>query len=257
VSYILISNDDGIHGEGLTPLVEAVSQVSDVKVVVPLENCSGASNKLTLDRPLSPKTLKNGYIAVPGTPTDCVYLSCQGMFDEEPAFVVSGINEGANLGDDVLYSGTVAAALEGRFLSKSAIAISLVGKTHYQTAAYVARYLLEHWGEFSLPQPCVLNVNVPDLPLEEIAGFKVTRLGRRRRAGKIEPHLNPRGSYGYWIAHAGEGVADEGTDFHAVQNNFVSLTPISIDMTHEAYLGKMDVLNTNLNHGLTEINKPK
>ena len=249
MSYVLISNDDGIHGAGLEPLVEALKAVSQVKVVVPLENCSGASNKLTLDRPLVPKVLPNGYIAVPGTPTDCVYLSCQGMFDEEPDFVVSGINDSANLGDDVLYSGTVAAALEGRFLRKSAIAISLDGQKHFDTAAYIARYLFEHWSEFALPQPCVLNVNVPDLPLNKIAGFQMTRLGRRDRAPKIALHQNPRGDYGYWIGRAGVGIEDVGTDFYAVSQGFVSLTPLTVDMTHEALLKQSDTFNNPLNHG--------
>lgn len=253
MGYILVSNDDGVHGEGLVPLVEAVKGVSEYKVVVPLENCSGASNKLTLDRPLMPRRLDNGFIAVPGTPTDCVYLACQGMFEAEPDFVISGINKGANLGDDVLYSGTVAAALEGRFLHKSAMAISLVGRTHYRSAASVARYLLRHWDEFALPQPCVLNVNVPDLPLEALAGFEVTRLGRRVRAPKIALHENPRGDMGYWIGHAGQGVPDKGTDFHAIQNGYVSLTPLSIDMTHEAIMGMMIPLRERLNNGHAEL----
>lgn len=253
MSYVLISNDDGVHADGLPPLVAAVSSFTATKVVVPLENCSGASNKLTLDRPLVPQQLKNGYIAISGSPADCVYLACQGMFEDEPSFVVSGINRGANLGDDVLYSGTVAAALEGRFLSKSAIALSLVGSVHYATAASVARYLLAHWDEFALPQPCVLNVNVPDLPLSKIAGFKITRLGRRARAPKIVQHKNPRGDFGYWIGHAGEGVPDTGTDFEAIAQGFVSLTPLSIDMTHETVLPTMQVLGQNLNLGYDEL----
>lgn len=252
MSYVLISNDDGVHAEGLPPLVAAVETLSPVKVVVPLENCSGASNKLTLDRPLVPVVLPNSYIALPGTPTDCVYLACQGMFEEEPSFVVSGINRGANLGDDVLYSGTVAAALEGRFLSKSAIAISLVGHTHYQTAALVARYLLSHWDEFALPQPCVLNVNVPDVPAADLSGFKVTRLGRRTRAARIEMHKNPRGDFGYWIGHAGEGVPEAGSDFHAIANGFVSLTPLRIDMTADATLPLMKPLSDILNQGFSD-----
>lgn len=253
MTYILVSNDDGVHADGLPPLVTAVETVAPTKVVVPLENCSGASNKLTLDRPLVPRMLPNGYIAVSGSPADCVYLACQGMFDEEPSFVVSGINKGANLGDDVLYSGTVAAALEGRFLSKSAIAVSLVGSEHYATAAAVVGYLLSHWDEFALPQPCVLNVNVPDLPLSEIAGFAVTRLGRRARAAQISLHENPRGDLGYWIGHAGQGIPEPGTDFHAIAQNFVSLTPLSIDMTHDAMGPTMAPLTESLNQGCKEL----
>ena len=246
MTFILISNDDGIHADGLTPLVDAIQSQAQVKVVVPLENCSGASNKLTLDRPLIPKQLPNGYYAVPGTPTDCVYLACQGFFDDEPSFVVSGINRGANLGDDVLYSGTVAAAIEGRFLRKSAIAISLNGHQHYETAAEVARYLFMHWLDFSIPQPCVLNINVPDVPLDNIQGFEVTRLGRRQKAEKVIPHKNPRGEFGYWIGHAGIGIEEPGTDFHAIAHNKVSLTPIGTDMTLHSVLPSMNVLQRHL-----------
>mgnify|MGYP001090039949 CR=1 FL=1 len=252
MGYILISNDDGVHADGLPPLVEAVQQFAEVKVVVPLEDCSGFSNKLTLNKPLVPKTVHNGYIAVPGTPSDCVYLACQGMFEQEPDFVVSGINAGANLGDSVLYSGTVAAALEGRFLQKSAIAISLDGVQHYSTAAYVARYLLTHWHEFNLPQPAVLNVNVPDVPLDDVQGFKITRLGQRARANPVVLHANPRGEQGYWIGHAGKGIQAQDTDFEAVAQNFVSLTPLSIDMTHHALRTAMQPLCDQLHNAKTQ-----
>ena len=250
MSYILISNDDGVHADGLPPLVEAVKPFGDVKVVVPLEDSSGASNKLTLNRPLVPRTLSNGYIAVPGTPTDCVYLACHGIFDDEPVFVVSGINRGSNMGDDVLYSGTVAAALEGRHLRTSAIAISLASHDpqHYPTAAWVAYTLMAHWNSYALPQPCVLNVNVPDLPIDQIKGFQMTRLGRRHRADKIFPVKNPRGESGYWIGLAGEALVDQpGTDFHAVKHQYVSLTPITVDMTHTAALEQVDALAKTLN----------
>ena len=250
MSYILISNDDGVHADGLPPLVDAIQAHGAVKVVVPLEDCSGASNKLTLNRPLVPKTLANGYIAVPGTPVDCVYLACQGIFDDEPSFVVSGINRGANMGDDVLYSGTVAAALEGRHLQKSAIAISLASHhpKHYETAAAIAGYLLAHWEDYALPQPCVLNVNVPDLPLGKIAGFQMTKLGRRHRADRIMAVKNPRGESGYWIGLAGQALMDEpGTDFYAVANGYVSLTPITVDMTHHEAFSHVEALAQQLN----------
>jgi len=255
MSFILISNDDGVHAEGLPPLVEAVASFGRVKVVVPLEDSSGSSNKLTLNRPLVPKTLANGYIAIPGTPTDCVLLACHGMFDEEPSFVVSGINAGANLGDDVLYSGTVAAALEGRHLKTSAIALSIASHQpqHYATAAEVARYLLSHWQDFALPQPCVLNVNVPDVPLAELKGFRLAQLGKRHRADKILPVKNPRGEPGYWIGLAGKARDDEpDSDFTAVAQGYVALTPISVDMTNHQVLPQVGQLAEHMNANLRD-----
>lgn len=231
MGYILVSNDDGIHGAGLEPLVSALTAISQVKVVVPLENCSGASNKLTLNKPLVPKVLDNGAIVVPGTPADCVYLACQGMFETAPDFVVSGINEGANLGDDVLYSGTVAAAIEGRHLSQPSIAISLVGLDYYATAASVARYLTSCLLNKKLNTLGLLNVNVPNIPLNAIKGIAITRLGRRKRATTIALHQNPRGDFGYWIGRAGQGVVEPGTDFEAIEQGYVSVTPLTTDMT--------------------------
>ncbi len=244
MSYFLVSNDDGVLAPGIKALTEVVQQLGRFKVVAPTENVSGASNKLTLNRPLTAKTMENGFIAVDGTPSDCVHLAINGLLDEEPNMVVSGINAGGNLGDDVLYSGTVAAAMEGRFLLKPALALSLVNANseHLDTAKQVARQLLEAWEHFSLPQYTILNVNIPDLPYNELQGYKITRLGRRRRSAKVHQYETPRGQVGYWIGLAGEGEdAGEGTDFNAINSGYVSVTPLTVDMTrHEVVSDLVD-----------------
>jgi len=228
---LLISNDDGVYAPGLAALHGALADFADCSVVAPSEDQSGVGSALTLDRPLYPEQVADGWISINGTPADCVHLGLDGLLAEPPDMVVSGINLGANLGDDVLYSGTVAAAMEGRFLSRTAFAFSLLSKktTHLPTAAHFARLLVGAHERLDLPPRTVLNVNVPDLPLEQIRGIRATRLGQRRRAAAPLAHVNPRGKQGFWLAVAGE-VEDgsEGTDFHAVQQGFVSVTPLQI-----------------------------
>lgn len=234
MSYFLLSNDDGVLAPGLQALVDAVTPLGEYKVVAPANNCSGYSNALTLDRPLRPTTLANGHVAVDGTPADCVHLAINGLLDTQPQMVISGVNAGANLGDDVLYSGTVAAAMEGRFLGKPAVAVSLLNPdtTDMTAAVNVVRSLVQHWDHIPVPQRTLLNVNIPDLPWAQIQGFKVTRLGHRGRANDVKAYIDPRGRKGYWIGVAGMGEdAGPGTDFHAVSEGFVSVTPLHVDMT--------------------------
>ncbi len=235
---ILLSNDDGVHSPGLVALYEGLQGLGDLEVVAPDRDHSGASNALTLNRPLTVEEHPNGFHSVDGTPTDCVHLAVNGLFEEPFDRVVSGINTHANLGDDIIYSGTVAAATEGRHLGLPAIAVSLVndGHFHYETAARVVRMLLEQDRPLQLGPRSILNVNVPDLPWEQLAGIRVTRLGHRERAEGAVPMTCPRGKQRYWIGAAGEGGdAGPGTDFHAVREGYVSITPVHIDMTrHEA-----------------------
>ena len=235
---ILLSNDDGVHSPGLMALFEGLQGLGELAVVAPDRDHSGASNSLTLSRPLTVEKHPSGFWSVDGTPTDCVHLAVNGLFDKPFDRVVSGINTHANLGDDIIYSGTVAAATEGRHLGLPAIAVSLVnnGHFHYETAARAVRLLLEHKRYLALGPRSILNVNVPDLPWSELAGIQVTRLGHRDRAEGVVPVTCPRGKRRYWIGAAGGGGdAGPGTDFHAVQNGFVSVTPVHIDMTrHEA-----------------------
>ncbi|MBD3657433.1 MULTISPECIES: 5'/3'-nucleotidase SurE [Marinobacter] len=235
---ILLSNDDGVHSPGLQALYDGLQGIAELEVVAPDRDHSGASNALTLNRPLTVEMHGNGFRSVDGTPTDCVHLAVNGLFDEPFDRVISGINTHANLGDDIIYSGTVAAATEGRNLGLPAIAVSLVndGHFHYETAARVIRTLLEQKAPPGLGPRCILNVNVPDVPWEQLAGFRVTRLGHRSRAEGAVPMTCPRGKARYWIGAAGEGSdAGPGTDFHAVRENYVSITPVHVDMTrHEA-----------------------
>ncbi len=231
---ILISNDDGYLAEGIKTLASALSALGDITVVAPDRNRSGASNSLTLENPLRLTKLDNGVYRVEGTPTDCVHLAVTGLLDEEPDMVVSGINAGANLGDDVLYSGTVAAAMEGRFLGLPAIAISLASNdaVHYKTAGWVAKKLLEQLKTSSLPADTILNVNVPDLPIAELTGFESTRLGHRHKAEPVVKEYDPRGRPMYWVGPAGEEQdAGPGTDFDAIRRGAVSVTPLQIDLT--------------------------
>ena len=231
---ILISNDDGVTAPGLAALYGALADYAECVVVAPEQDKSGASSSLTLDRPLHPHTLANGFISINGTPTDCVHLGIHGLLEQQPDMVVSGINLGANLGDDVLYSGTVAAALEGRFLDHPSFAFSLVSRQvdNLPTAAFFARKLLEAHASLNLPPRTVLNVNIPNLPLAKIRGIQLTRLGHRARAAAPVRVVDPRGKAGYWIAAAGD-VEDggPGTDFHAVMQGYVSITPLQLDRT--------------------------
>jgi 5'-nucleotidase len=220
--------------EGIKALADAMAKLGETTVVAPDRNRSGASNSLTLENPLRVSQLENGYYRVEGTPTDCVHLAITGLLDEEPDMVVSGINAGANLGDDVLYSGTVAAAMEGRFLGLPAIAISLTSHqgTHYETAAWVAEQLVAKLKKSALPADTILNVNVPDVPIDQITGFESTRLGHRHKAEPVIRELDPRGRPMYWIGPAGEEQdAGPGTDFDAIRRNAVSITPLQIDLT--------------------------
>jgi 5'-nucleotidase len=232
---ILVSNDDGIFALGINVLAATLRELAAVTIIAPDRNRSGASNSLTLDAPLYIRNLENGDIMVAGTPTDCVHLALTGLLQKEFDMVVSGINEGANLGDDVLYSGTVAAAIEGRFLGKPAIAISLVGENcqHYETAAKVAQMLIQQLIRDPLPYATILNVNVPDFPFNELQGFEITRLGTRHRAAPTIMQKDPRGRTCYWIGPAGkEQDAGPGTDFYAINNKKVSISPLQVDWTH-------------------------
>ncbi|MBN2701108.1 MAG: 5'/3'-nucleotidase SurE [Methylohalobius sp. ZOD2] len=232
--HILLSNDDGYMARGLVRLAEALSRRARVTVVAPDRNRSGASNSLTLDRPLRITRTDNGFYRVDGTPTDCVHVAITGLLEEEPDMVLAGINHGANLGDDVLYSGTVAAATEGRFLGLPAVAMSLAGDNprHFDTAVAVALRLLDRMEENPLPPDTIFNVNVPDLPLSEIRGFRSTRLGQRHKAEPVIKASDPRGRTIYWIGPAGpEQDAGPGTDFHAIRSQYVSVSPLQIDLT--------------------------
>lgn len=230
---ILVSNDDGVHAEGIRALSEALAACGEVIVVAPDRNRSGASHSLTLEVPLRvTRVAETGYHAVKGTPTDCVHLAVNELVRPEPDMVVAGINHGANLGDDVIYSGTVAAATEGRHLGFPSLAISLVGKTHFATAAHYAAQLVKGMMVHPLPADQILNVNVPDLPLDQIKGIRVTRLGNRHRAESVICSEDPRGQPIYWIGPPGsQQDAGEGTDFAAIEQGYVSITPLTIDMT--------------------------
>lgn len=230
----LLANDDGIHAPGLQLLTEVVAELSDYVVVAPDGNRSGFSNALTLDKPLRVQEVDERRFAVNGTPTDCVHLAINGLLATDPERVISGINAGANLGDDALYSGTLAAAVEGRFLSKTAVAFSITNWTpqYWTTAAVMAKQILQNLAALNLPERTVLNVNIPDIPLSDIKGIKLTRLGHRLRASDVEPTVDPRGRRAFWIGVAGKPAdSGEGTDFHAIENGYVSVTPIHADMT--------------------------
>ena len=232
---ILISNDDGYDAEGLAVLHQSLCQFADCDVVVPDTNRSAASSSLTLRVPLHANKHANGFIAVDGTPSDCVHLATNGLLVDVPDMVVSGINSGMNMGDDVIYSGTVAAAIEGRFLRYPAVAFSMSSYTpqHYETGGKVAAKLIQQLINHPLPAETILNVNVPDIPYDALKGTQVTRLGGRQKSGDSIETIDPRGEKMYWVGPPGDIADDEpGTDFHAVINNYVSVTPIHIDMTH-------------------------
>lgn len=241
---VLVSNDDGVDAPGIRVLADCLGKVGTVTVVAPDRDRSGASNSLTLDAPVRVLPMGDGYYRVAGTPTDCVHLALSGLLEDEPDIVVSGINNSANLGDDVIYSGTVSAAMEGRFLGLPAIAVSLVSNdhqgTHYESAARAVLLLMQRLLVDPLPADTILNVNVPDLPWKQIAGFEVTRLGRRHRAAPSVLRADPRGRPIWWIGPAGEvDDAGPGTDFDAVRRGFVSVTPIHVDLTRFQALEKV------------------
>ncbi|WP_075183241.1 5'/3'-nucleotidase SurE [Pantoea sp. 1.19] len=233
---ILLSNDDGIHAPGIQALATALREFAAVQVVAPDRNRSGASNSLTLESPLRTFTFPNGDIAVQGgTPTDCVFLGVNALMQPRPDIVVSGINAGPNLGDDVIYSGTVAAATEGRHLGLPALAVSLNGYQHYDSAAAVTARLLRALQREPLRTGRILNVNVPDLPLADIKGIRVTRCGSRHPADSVIAERDPRGSPLYWIGPPGEQFdAGPDTDFAAVAAGYVSVTALQVDLTAHA-----------------------
>jgi 5'-nucleotidase len=232
---ILLSNDDGYFAPGLAILAKTLADLGAITVVAPERDHSGASNSLTLDRPLTVRESANGFRFVNGTPTDCVHLAVTGLLEEMPDMIVSGINLGANMGDDTIYSGTVAAATEGYLLGIPSLAISLTSKAgrHYETAARVARDLVERFQRRPLGKPALLNVNVPDIPYDALKGFEVTRLGKRHKAEPVIKATTPRNQTVYWVGAAGSAQdAGPGTDFHAVASDRVSLTPLQMDLTH-------------------------
>lgn len=233
---ILVSNDDGIHAKGISVLAKELSKIAEIVVIAPDRNRSGASNSLSVQVPIRVNEISPNHFSVVGTPTDCVHLALTGLFDIKFDMVVSGINHGPNLGDDILYSGTVAAATEGRVLGMPALAISLVGKDpqeNFITAAIVARRLVEKLQTQPLPAGTVLNVNVPDIVIDELRGSEITRLGTRHIAEPSIKDIDPRGYPVYWVGACGpEADAGPGTDFHAINAKKVSITPLQVDMTN-------------------------
>ncbi|AQM20337.1 MULTISPECIES: 5'/3'-nucleotidase SurE [Vibrio] len=239
---ILLSNDDGVYAQGLNTLARALADLAEIVIVAPDRNRSGASNSLTLEQPLRVDFIAPNTYSVQGTPTDCVHFALNELLkDDLPDLVLTGINHGANLGDDVLYSGTVAAAMEGHFLGVQAIAFSLVGTANFTTAAQIARQLVEQHLNAPIPTNRLLNVNVPDRPFEELAGIQVTRLGARHHAESMIKQKDPRGHDIYWLGPPGkEQDAGQGTDFYAIEHGYVSLTPLQVDLTAHESLPSMD-----------------
>ncbi len=252
---ILLTNDDGIYAKGLVVLEKTLRKIANLQIVAPDRNQSGSSNSLTLNVPLQVKHLENEMISVEGTPTDCVHLSITGLLPHLPDMVISGINAGANLGDDVWYSGTVAAAIEGRVLGLPALAVSLTGEhhQHYATAALVIYKIVERLKIDPLPIDTILNINVPDITYAELKGFEVTRLGARHIAEPTIRQIDPRGRPVYWIGPAGAAAdAGLGTDFAAIAKGRVSITPIRIDLTHHEVFERLttwvEFMNKTWNH---------
>ena len=245
---ILLSNDDGYFAPGLAILAEHLSKLAEIVVVAPERNRSGASNSLTLDRPLIVRQAPNGYFYVNGTPTDCVHLALTGLMEKPPDMVISGINDGANIGDDTIYSGTVAAAMEGYLLGIPSFAVSMSqhNATHFEAAAKVVAELVKRYQKTTFTPPLLININVPDLPYEALQGMVVTRLGKRHKAEPVIKSTTPRGETVYWVGAAGNAQdAGDGTDFYALEHRQVSLTPLQIDLTQykqlddlKAWLGK-------------------
>ncbi|WP_027823819.1 5'/3'-nucleotidase SurE [Laribacter hongkongensis] len=238
----LLSNDDGYFAPGIEALAAGLATLGTVTVVAPERDRSGASNSLTLDRPLMLRRAPNGFYFVNGTPTDCVHLAVTGMLDQQPDMVISGINHGANMGDDTVYSGTVAAATEGFLLGVPSLAVSLAAKPgeHLDTAVQVTLDIVQRMMDRPFTEPTLLNINVPDRPFHELRGTVATRLGRRHHAEPVVKSVNPRGDVVYWVGAAGPAQdAGEGTDFHAVREGFVSVTPLSIDLTGYRQLAEL------------------
>lgn len=232
---ILISNDDGIFSEGIRTLAEAMGSLGEVWVVAPDRERSGSGHSLTLQHPLRVEKMQERWYAVDGTPTDCIYLAINGIFKgERPSIIVSGINKGANLGEDITYSGTVCAAMEGAILGTASMAVSLVAGGVYQfdTAARIGHMLAEFLLERGLPQDIFLNVNVPSVRWEELQGITITRQGKRIYANTVEEKVDPRGRSYYWIGGKERGWHQlEDSDLNAVAHNRVSITPLHLDLT--------------------------
>ena len=242
--HLLLSNDDGYQAPGLISLAESLAKIADITVVAPHLDRSAASNSLTLQTPLRATEVKPAWYKVDGTPTDCVHLGITGLLNNEPDMVVAGINSGPNLGDDVIYSGTVAAAMEGRYLGSPAVAVSINSfqPQYYETAAVVVRNLVAKIIDKPLPKDIILNINVPDVPIEQIRGIQTTRLGNRHKAEPAIVDQDPRGKPIFWVGAAGpEQDAGPGTDFHAISENYVSVTPLHVDLTQYS---AMDSVNT-------------
>jgi 5'-nucleotidase len=243
---ILLSNDDGVYAPGINALYTELSKIATVQVVAPDRDRSAASKSLTLTRPIYPLELANGFTLVEGTPTDCVHyaLTCQDFLNKYPLpdMVVAGINNGANLGDDVMYSGTVAAATEGRFLGLPSFAISLAGKArHYKDAAVIAKNIIQQMLNNPLSKEIILNVNIPDLPFEQIKGYKITRLGSRHQSEQMVRMEDPRGKIGYWIGPSGGAQdAGDGTDFDAISQGYVSISPLRMDLTNHKHMNMVE-----------------
>ena len=240
---ILLSNDDGYQAPGLRLLADALADLANIIVVAPDRNRSGASNSLTLDTPLRVEQVEPNIYFVNGTPTDCVHVAITGLLDDEPDMLISGINHGANLGDDVLYSGTVAAAMEGRFLGLPSVAVSLVLEHghHFDTAVTIIKRIVRRMKDDPLPGDTILNINIPDRHADAIQGIEVTRLGVRYRSEPVVPARDPKNRPVYWLGAAGAAQdAGPGTDFHAVANDFVSVTPIKVDLTDHGALEPLD-----------------
>jgi 5'-nucleotidase len=236
---ILVSNDDGYLAPGLVALAEAMRQFGEITVVAPEQNHSGASNSLTLSRPLTVHRADNGFLFINGTPTDCVHIALTGLLEHRPDLVVSGINNGQNMGDDTIYSGTVAGAMEGYLFGVPSIAFSLVerGHAHLDSAARIASEVVARYMAAPIPGPFLLNVNIPNLPYAEVRGIVGTRLGKRHHAEPVVRSENPRGETIYWVGGAGTARdAGPGTDFHATANGYVSVTPLQVDLTHDEQL---------------------
>ena len=243
--HFLVSNDDGVNATGIKVLANALKDLGEITVYAPFDNKSGASNSLTLDRPLRVFKLEENRYSVTGTPTDCVHMALTGLMDKEPDMVVSGINNASNLGDDVLYSGTVAAAIEGRYLGLPAIAFSLAtihGQLrHFEMAEYFVKKIIKNLQANPLPEDTILNINFPNLPQDKVQGIKITRLGNRHKAENTVKATDPRGRKIYWIGAAGpEADAGEGTDFHAIKNGYISITPLQVDMTKHNALDTLE-----------------
>jgi len=241
--HILVSNDDGYRAPGIAVLAEALSAEYEISIVAPERNCSGASNSLTLERGLRACQVSDNSYYVDGTPTDTVHLAITGLLKKMPDMVVSGINAGANMGDDVLYSGTIAAAMEGRHLGLPAIAVSIDSYVpqHFETAATAVVKLLKNLNQASFATNTILNINVPDIPWSQIRGFKATRLGNRHQSEGMIVQKDPRGEPMYWVGPPGEAQdAGEGTDFHAISQHYVSITPLQIDLTRYNSLAELD-----------------